>query len=55
MEKRPTFQQLVTSGHQYLLPLPLPPAPRIKADQCRYCHGIHMNVTDFIACRESNT
>lgn len=41
------------------LPLPLPDPPGIKtvrrADMCRYCHSIHMNVADFIACREANT
>lgn len=41
------------------LPLPLPDPPGIKtmrrADVCRYCHSVHMNVADFIACREANT
>lgn len=37
------------------LELPLtPPATRL-ADVCRYCHSCHMNVQDFIACREANT
>lgn len=46
LPRRPAEEQLT---------LPLPPAPKIKRDVCRYCHGIHMNVADFIACREANT
>lgn len=54
-----TKQPWQTHRPEVQLPLPLPPAPGIKAtrlaDQCRFCHGIHMNVADFIACREANT
>jgi hypothetical protein len=55
MDRKPSFQELIRSGHEVQLPLPLPPPPRIRADVCRFCHGVHMNVADFIACRESST
>lgn len=28
---------------------------RRMGNHCQYCHGVHMNVADFIACREANT
>lgn len=37
------------------LTLPLPNPPKVKRDLCRYCHSCHMNVADFIVCREANT
>jgi len=55
MQQRKSFTETVREGHQYNLPLPLPPAPKIKADMCRYCHSVHMNVADFLKCREANT
>lgn len=59
MQDRKGFTVLVTEERQYTLPLILPPKPGIKttrrAEHCRFCHGIHMNVQDFLACREANT
>lgn len=55
MQDRKGFPETVREAQQLSLPLPLPPAPRIKAHNCRYCHSVHMNVNDFIACREANT
>lgn len=44
----------VRQNDQTELPLQLPKLTR-RADLCRYCHSCHMNVADFIACREANT
>ncbi len=59
MQDRKGFPEHYTDNVQLTLPLPLPPAPGIRttrrADMCRYCHSCHMNVVDFIACREANT
>lgn len=55
MQDRKSFTDAIREGHQYTLPLHLPPAPKVKADMCRYCHGVHMNVADFLQCREANT
>lgn len=56
MQQRKGFPETIREGHQFTLPLPLPPAPKIiRADACRYCHSVHMNVADFIKCREANT
>ena len=54
MQDRRGFSELLRE-EQYSLPLPLPPIPRVKADHCRFCHAVHMNVRDFIQCREANT
>lgn len=55
MEKKPDFQTMLreSADGQFMLPLPKPKG--IKADMCRYCHGVHMNVTAFLNCREANT
>lgn len=57
MQPRQPWQSPVSRETQ--LPLPLPDSPGVKkvprADVCRYCHGVHMNVADFIACREAST
>ena len=39
---------------QLSLPMHLPETKR-RGDVCRFCYGVHMNVADFIACREANT
>lgn len=33
MQERKTFSELITEGHQYLLPLPLPPAKGVRPDR----------------------
>lgn len=56
MQDRKGFSQLVTEGYQYLLPLPLPPAPgvRTKADMCPRCQSVHLSQLDTVRCRAQN-
>jgi hypothetical protein len=50
---RPRPQRL-PENYQMELPLPAPsPPPRVIT--CRFCHSVHMNQADFLACREANT
>lgn len=50
---RPRPQRLHVEA-QLELPLPKPrPLPGVIT--CRYCHSVHFNQSEFIACREANT